>query len=193
MDYRCPRAITGSVTSGLSICLCQLHDTWIALILCASRNGRGQRVKRLTLPWTFPRLENCIHYVPRIVEDSKKGSNVTDSIKESEQFEFLRRGIAFLGGNNDCNSQNLVYGNSRKEDFEKLWRDHIRLFGVEKINAITAATLLTQPQYDTRASLSTWSTKTEFVTVHRPVGTSVQRYFTRKRVRDWRFKREQHN
>lgn len=41
------------------------------------------------------------------------------------------------------------------EDFEKLWRDHIRLFGVEKINAITAATLLTQPQYDTRASLST--------------------------------------
>lgn len=51
--------------------------------------------------------------------------------------------------------QNLVYGNSRKEDFEKLWRDHIRLFGVEKINAITAATLLTQPQYDTRASLST--------------------------------------
>lgn len=51
--------------------------------------------------------------------------------------------------------QNLVYGNSRKEDFEKLRRDHIRLFGVEKINAITAATLLTQPQYDTRASLST--------------------------------------
>lgn len=190
MDYRCPRAITGSVTSGLSICLCQLHDTWIALILCASRNEWGQRVKRLTLPWTFPRLENCIHYVPPIVEDSKKGSNVTDSIKESEQFEgLLFWGITIV----ISHSQNLVYGNSRKEDFEKLWRDHIRLFGVEKINAITAATLLTQPQYDTRASLSTWSTKTEFVTVHRPVGTSVQRYFTRKRVRDWRFKREQHN
>lgn len=75
--------------------------------------------------------------------------------KKANNSRFLHRGIAFLGGNNDCNSQNLVYGNSRKEDFEKLWRDHIRLFGVEKINAITAATLLTQPQYDTRASLST--------------------------------------
>lgn len=118
------------------------------------RVSKRTRSTRETFDFAVNLSENCIHYVPRIVEDSKKGSNVTDSIKESEQFEFLRRGIAFLG-DNDCNSQNLVYGNSRKEDFEKLWRDHIRLFGVEKINAITAATLLTQPQYDTRASLST--------------------------------------
>lgn len=191
MDYRCPRAITGSVTSGLSICLCQLHDTWIALILCASRNGRGQRVKRLTLPWTFPRTASIMFLQSWRIQRRVQTSPIRS--KKANNSRFLHRGIAFLGGNNDCNSQNLVYGNSRKEDFEKLRRDHIRLFGVEKINAITAATLLTQPQYDTRASLSTWSTKTEFVTVHRPVGTSVQRYFTRKRVRDWRFKREQHN
>lgn len=189
MDYHCPR---GSVTSGLSICLCQLHDTWIALILCASRNGRGQRVKRLTLPWTFPRTASIMFLESWRIQRRVQTSPIRS--KKANNSLFLRRGIAFLGITIVISHlQNLVYGTGRNEDFEKLWRDHIRLFGVEKINAITAATLLTQPQYDTRASLSTWSTKTEFVTVHRPVGTSVQRYFTRKRVRDWRFKREQHN
>lgn len=116
------------------------------------RVSKRTRSTRETFDFAVNLSENCIHYVPRIVEDSKKGSNVTDSIKESEQFE----GLLFLGITIVISHlQNLVYGNSRKEDFEKLWRDHIRLFGVEKINAITAATLLTQPQYDTRASLST--------------------------------------
>lgn len=116
------------------------------------RVSKRTRSTRETFDFAVNLSENCIHYVPRIVEDSKKGSNVTDSIKESEQFE----GLLFLGITIVISHlQNLVYGNSRNEDFEKLWRDHIRLFGVEKINAITAATLLTQPQYDTRASLST--------------------------------------
>lgn len=57
------------------------------------RVSKRTRSTRETFDFAVNLSENCIHYVPRIVEDSKKGSNVTDSIKESEQFE----GLLFLG------------------------------------------------------------------------------------------------
>lgn len=151
MDYRCPRAITGSVTSGLSICLCQLHDTWIALILCASRNERGQRVKRLTAV----NLSETRELHP-LCSSNRGGFKEGLKRHRFDQRKRTIRGFSVVGllflGITIVIRKIWFMGN---EDFEKLWRDHIRLFGVEKINAITAATLLTQPQYDTRASLST--------------------------------------
>lgn len=61
------------------------------------RVSKRTRSTRETFDFAVNLSENCIHYVPRIVEDSKKGSNVTDSIKESEQFKVSPSWDCFFG------------------------------------------------------------------------------------------------
>lgn len=73
------------------------------------RVSKRTRSTRETFDFAVNLSKNCIHYVPRIVEDSKKGSNVTDSIKESEQFVISPSWDCFFG-DNDCNFAFAKFG-----------------------------------------------------------------------------------